>query len=393
MGLFQKIFGYDDTQEKEKENLRGYFKTLTAYTPAFTTWDGALYESELVRSAIDARARHISKLKIEFTGSATGQLITNLRRNPNRFQTWSQFLYRTSTILDVTNNCWIVPTEDGNGKTDGYIPILPQKTELVRDENDDVWLRYKFANNTVGVIEYDRAALLTKHQYYNDFFGDNNRALDDTMKLIHLQNEGIEDAVKNSATIRFTARVNNFTKTDDLARERDRFAEANLRGNANNGGILLFPNVYSDIKQVESKPYTVDAEQMEQIRTNVFNYFAVNEDVLQSKAFGDSWSAFYESVCEVFAIQFSDTMTKTIFSPFEISNGNSVIATANRLQYLSNSDKLAVSSQMADRGLMTINEIREIWNLPPFENGDVPVARGEYYTQENLTEGENDEGI
>ena len=132
---------------------------------------------------------------------------------------------------------------------------------------------------------------------------------------------------------------------------------------------------------------------MEQIRTNVFNYFAVNEDVLQSKAFGDSWSAFYESVCEVFAIQFSDTMTKTIFSPFEISNGNSVIATANRLQYLSNSDKLAVSSQMADRGLMTINEIREIWNLPPFENGDVPVARGEYYTQENLTEGENDEGI
>ena len=43
------------------------------------------------------------------------------------------------------------------------------------------------------------------------------------------------------------------------------------------------------------------------------------------------------------------------------------------------SDKLAVSAQMADRGIMTRNEIREIWNLPPVEGGDVPTIRGEYY--------------
>ena len=55
------------------------------------------------------------------------------------------------------------------------------------------------------------------------------------------------------------------------------------------------------------------------------------------------------------------------------------MATANRLQYLSNADKLNVSSQMADRGIMSRNEIREIWNLPPIEGGDVPTIRGEYY--------------
>ena len=43
--------------------------------------------------------------------------------------------------------------------------------------------------------------------------------------------------------------------------------------------------------------------------------------------------------------------------------------------------KLAVSAQMADRGLMTRNEIREIWNLPPLPEpyGDQLPARGEYY--------------
>jgi hypothetical protein len=54
--------------------------------------------------------------------------------------------------------------------------------------------------------------------------------------------------------------------------------------------------------------------------------------------------------------------------------------TANRIQFMTNSEKLEVSSAMADRGLMTINEIRtEIWNLAPIEGGDRLIARGEYY--------------
>ena len=48
---------------------------------------------------------------------------------------------------------------------------------------------------------------------------------------------------------------------------------------------------------------------------------------------------------------------------------------------MSNADTLNVSAQMADRGLMTRNEIREIWNLPPLPApyGDQLPVRGEYY--------------
>ena len=62
MGLFEKIF----KKPYKRADPTGFFQTLTAYTPAFTTWSGALYESELVRSAIHAKATHVSKLKIEF---------------------------------------------------------------------------------------------------------------------------------------------------------------------------------------------------------------------------------------------------------------------------------------------------------------------------------------
>jgi hypothetical protein len=212
-----------------------------------------------------------------------------------------------------------------------------------------------------------------------------------TIELINILNQGIDEGVKSAATYRFMAQVSNFSKAEDLANERRRFTEENFSKEAEGGGLLLFPNTYKDIKQIESKPWIVDDKQMALINKSVYEYFGVNEDVLQSRAFGDSWSAFYESVVESFAIQFSEVMTKMLFTLREQTQGNRIQATSNRLQYLSNTEKLNVSSQMLDRGIMSINDVREIWNLPPVEGGDARIIRGEYYNaDEKVNEGGND---
>ena len=194
--------------------------------------------------------------------------------------------------------------------------------------------------------------------------------------------------MKSSATYRFYATLSNFAKPEDLAKERKRFTEKNLARDAGaDGGILLFPNTYKDVHQAESKPFVVDAAQMQIIKDNVFEYFGVNEDILTNKAYGDAWSAFYEGAIEPFAIQFSDVMTRMLFTLREQSQGNLVMATANRLQYMSNQDKLQVSSDLLDRGIMSINDVREIWNLPPVEDGDARIIRGEYYNASERIEG------
>ena len=105
MGLFEKLF----PRYAAARQAKGYFKTLTAYQPMFTSWNGAIYESGLVRSAIDARARHISKLSVSFTGTAQRSLQARMKIAPNEFQTWSQYLYRLSTILDNQNTAFLVP--------------------------------------------------------------------------------------------------------------------------------------------------------------------------------------------------------------------------------------------------------------------------------------------
>lgn len=393
MSLFDKIFRPDKATKSEDalKYARSFFETLTAYAPVFTNWSGAIYESEIVRAAIDARARHISKLKVETVGSANPSLQSKLAQGPNQFQTWSQFLYRTSTILDCTNNCFIVPVFDDRMIITGVYPILPASCRLV-EYDGEIWLRYQFNNGQVAAVEFQKCAILTKHQYESDFFGDPNTPLRETMQLIHIQNQGIEEGVKNAATFRFMATLNNFSSPADLAKERERFRESNLSTDSKAGGFLLFPNTYKDIKQIDVKPYSVDADQMKQIRENVFNYFGVNENILTNAARAEELEAFFDGAIEPFAIQLSEAMTKMLFSERERAQGSYLIANANRLQYMSTTAKVQMAQQLLDRGVMTTNEARELFNYSPVEDGDVRFIRGEYkIADEEPVEEPNDE--
>ena len=106
MGLFD--FFLKDRPKVNKNAKVEPFKMFNGYEPKFTSWGGDVYESELIRSAINVRATHISKLKFEMIGSAKPALQTKLEKAPNQMQSWSQFLYRISTILDIHNTAFIV---------------------------------------------------------------------------------------------------------------------------------------------------------------------------------------------------------------------------------------------------------------------------------------------
>lgn len=376
MGLFEKIFGRDTAPPRREETT---FKLLSGYKPVFRTWGGELYEEELVRSAIDGNARNTAKLRIIIQGEAKPKLQTQLRKRPNSFMTWYQFLYRLRTIWEMQNTAIIVPVINETGETVGIFPVYYTHIEVVAYRGEP-WLRMKFHNGDVAAVELSKVGIMTKFQYRNDLFGESNKALHPTMELIDIQNQGIREGVKTAASYQFMATLSNFANDEDIAKERKRFTEQNLQAK-DASGVLLWPNTYKDIKQIESKPFVVDADQMQLIRTNVFDYFGTNEDVLQNKAYGDAWAAFYEGNIEPFAIQLSEVLTNMLFTPAEQGHGALLMATANRLQYMTNKDKAEVTATFADRGMATIDELREIWNMAPLPNGmgeTIPV-RGEYY--------------
>lgn len=389
MGLFDKIFKQREESPRAMA-AESTFRTLTAYTPVFTSWGGKIYESEIVRAAIDARARHISKLQVAVMGAAQPRLQTILKKEPNAFQTWSQFLYRVSTILDVNNNAFIVPVLDQYGNTSGLFPVLPSRCEIVQ-YNGEPYLRYEFRSGDKASIELSRCGIMTRHQYESDFFGATNAALRPTMELINIQEQGIKEGVKSSATYRFMASLTNFAKPEDLKAESERFRSMNFSGES--GGVLLFPNNYGNVKQIDSKPFVVDADQMAAINRNVYDYFGVSEKVLQNSANADELDAFYNGCIEPFAIQLSEVLTKMLFTSREKAEGAEIIVNANRLQYMSTANKIALATNLGDRGMILIDEIRDLFNYPPLPDGAGQRApiRGEYYMIGNDNEEEGND--
>ena len=374
MGLLEKIFPKKYRTPIPTER----WESLTAYRTAFTTWRGEIYEFDQVRSAIDTLARNTGKLKIEMPGSAKGKVRTKLKIRPNPYQTWYQFLYRTRTIYEMQNNAIIVPILDEYDEIVGLFPVLPSACEVVQTKSGTEYLRYAFADNQRAAIELEKCGIITKHQYKNDVFGDANTALDGTLGLLDLNKQAIKTAVQESGTFRFFAKMNNYAKDKDIEAERKRVREANVKDKQ--GFLLLFSNLIGEPKQITYNPYVIDDKQTAIINANIEKYFGVSPEAIKNELSGDKHAAFYEGAIEPFAIQASEVITNMIFTSLEQSTGNMFVLTANRIQFMTNSEKLSVSSAMADRGLMTINEIRtEIWNLAPIEGGDRLIARGEYY--------------
>ena len=373
MGLFEKLF----PTKKVTANLPfEKWETLTAYKAAFTTWRGEIYEFDQVRSAIDCLARNSGKLRPEMTGTANRKLRTAIKSQPNPYQTWYQFLYRTRTIWEMQNNAIIVPVLDEYDQTVGLFSALPSECEVVSYKGTE-YIRYRFYGNKYAAIELDRCGIITKHQYKDDIFGAKNNALNATFDLLDLNRQAIKEAIKNCSTFRFMGRMGNFAKDADIAAERKRVKEANLGDKE--GFLLLFSNLIDDVKQVDVKPYSIDDKQLALINANVEKYFGVSPEAIKNELTGDKAASFYEGAIEPWAIQLSEVITKMLFTQTERNIGNSFYLTANRIQFMTNADKLSYTSQMADRGLATINELREIWNLPPVDGGDRLIARGEYY--------------
>lgn len=383
MGMFEKIFGRRE-QPVALKNAK-LFRMLEGYTPAWTTFAGSIYEADLIRASLDAWGRNAAKLKPVIKGAALPELTRRLKVKPNRFNEWSQFLYQTATLLGVRNNAFLVKTRADDGTQTGVINIVPDSWELIEFDNEP-WIRFILPNNKRRAEKLAEVGILTRFQYKNELFGENNEAMRPVLDLISIQRQGITEGIKNGNSYRFWAKNDNFASDEDLGSEMQRFNQFTFGKKETAGGVLLFPNTYEEIHEMKPGGYTVDKEQQAHIRTNVFDYFGTNEEIIQNKADSEKWLAFYEGFTEWFAIQLSEVMSGMTYTDNErMGFGNQIFFSSNRLQYMSNADKLSFVSGLGDRGMITKNEAREVFNLPPLPEpyGSQVLARGEYYDTMN----------
>jgi HK97 family phage portal protein len=341
----------------------------------FTPFSGDAYESDIYRAAVDAIARNAAKLKPTHVITIAGQRKDGdsqfnriLQVRPNPYMTAYDMIYKLVTHYYLYNNAFAYLQKDDKGYLTGIYPLRPLNMEYITDPTGELYCKFYFMGGKEFTLLYTEVFTIRRHFNSNDLLGDTNTAILATLDLAHTQNEGLQSSIKANATIRGILKYNQVLSPDKLKQEKEAFINDYLTV-SNSGGIAAIDSKAEYIP-LELKPVAIDDKQLQAVKQKIYDYLGISVNIVNSTYNEDEWAAFYESVIEPLAVQFSLELTDKLFTAREQAFGNSILLEANRLQFASNTTKTSILKELMPLGLFTINQALEILNLPAVEDGD-----------------------
>lgn len=342
---------------------------------SFPAWGGTAYDDDTFSGAVDAIARNAAKLKGSHVVNSGGtrrdgdaRLNRLLQVRPNAYMNAYDMLYKAVTHAYVSGNGFILVDKDDRGDARGLYPVDCTTAQFLEDADGELFVRFALQGGDTLTARYSDVVHLRKRFNASPLFGGDASAIDAAVQASQAQNEGIVSGIRSGASIRGVLKFTSIMAPEKLAEERERF-KAEYLAVSNSGGVVTVDQK-TDYTPIDSKPASIDAEQMGAVRRKVYSYLGVNEAIVSGEYTEAQYSAFYESVLEPIAIQLSAEFTEKVFSRREQAFGNEIVFESNRLQYATFADKANAIKELVPYGLLTVNQGLEILNLPPMEGGD-----------------------
>lgn len=370
--LFSRLFGNDDNSINPQNATE--FTVLNGNKAVFTKYNGDFKNDTDVRACVDAIARNGAKMHPKHIRNFKGKfenlkdnLYSLIAKQPNELQNAYQFYYQVISNLELYNDSFIYIQRDKDLKIIGLYPLDFSEGKLYEYQKK-IWIKFKFGRSKERFVPYDSCIHLTRFISDSGITGGSTTPIIKTLSMKHILDEGIINAIKTTQSIKGVIKSTKaMLKPEDVKKMRDQFVK-DFINNSDKSGIGGL-DASSEFSPVKIEPTTASDSQVKSIDNKILSYFGLNEAIVQSKYSEDEWNAFYESVLEPIGLQMSLEFTNKIFTPTEKHFGNEIVFESNRLQYVSNNTK--VNLLRYANNIMTINELREIFNLAPRDDGDV----------------------
>lgn len=342
----------------------------------FSAYTGDAYANDVYREAVDAIARNAGKLKGSHVVTygdhkhEEGDCKLNrlLQTRPNAYMSAYDFLYKMVTRLFLYNNSFAFLDRDDQGNVKAIYPITATHVDIMSDSTGLFYCGFTLKSGKSVVFPYSDVIHLRRFFNNDDVLGEDNTAIAPGIELAQTQNEGVTSAIKAGASIRGILSFTQIMSPSKLKEEKEAFIKDYL-DMTNDGGVIALDQKMT-YTPIENKPVLLNADQAREIKTKIYNYLGVTEEIVNSSYTEDQYSAFYESTLEPIAVALSQEFTAKIFTDREQAYGNSITFDSGRLQFTSNATKVNLIAQLAPYGLLTINQALEILNLPSVEDGD-----------------------
>jgi HK97 family phage portal protein len=360
----------------------------------YRSFNGNFLQLDLIATCIDALARNIGKIELKsimrkkdnVSVSDLTSDVARVLKNPNPYMTSYDFLYKIASLYFISNNVFIWPEYDPQGNLIALWPINYTSFQLKATESGILIAQFQLNYFKLYTVPYSQLIHLRNKYTTDDLFGDSNDALAPVAELTNAQNQGIINGIKNSALIRGILKSVNVIKEEDMVKARDKFVEDNLSA-SNSGGVMVIDGKF-DYQNIESKPYVVDADTMQEVRQRIYSYFGVNDEFIQNKFTSEQYEAVYEGRIEPFAMMVSQAFTAKLFTARERGFGNEVEANMAKLKYQPMTVITRVITATNQLGLFTRDEYREMLGyepLGPKRGGDeIMIAVNNMAVDENM---------
>ena len=371
-----------------RQQVRMLSEVMSDSRAIFTSFGNNIYMSDFVNNCIDRIATEISKIEIMSVVLTENSVIRQnddisrlFRFQPNPLQTTKDFLSCCEWLRRKHCNCFIYPTwepvKDARGREyrryKAFYPLNPQHAELGHFEDGRWAIRFVWRDGTEDTLPYDSVVHLRWRRGTSTIMGggDDNGQVDDrnTMRSLRVLDEvlqGLPASIKAGLQLNGVLTAKTLADQVKLKQEADDFES---RITSSKSGIVAI-DLAGDFTPINKKITVVPKEILQFLKDIVRERYGISDAIMSGDYDGDQHSAFYQSCIEDFIVEFEQAMSSHLFTQRERDVGHRIKGYYSKVEYFSAKDKAELAKLATSTGLMTLNQLAELYGMPPFEGGD-----------------------
>lgn len=376
--------------------------TLDGWSPFYSQFGTDIYASDVVQQCLKCIVDEMKKLNpqhVRVSGADPAPVwnstVQKVLNEPNKLMTTSDFIEKTTWLLLLNYNAFIVPSYstwiDEKTKAErryytALYPLKPSSVEFIVDESDTLFVHFYFLNGFDTTVRYSDVIHLRLNYSVNEYMGGdqmgqpNHKAILGTLELNHDLLQGVAKAMKASYAVNGVIKYN--TLIDDGTMDKN-LKELERKLQSNESGFLPI-DLKADFTPLERRTNLVDKPTLEFVDEKILRNWGVPLCILKGDYTKEQYEAFYQKTLEPLIISFSQAFTKKLFTEREKSFGNEVRFLPKELVFMTVSQTLEMINILSPTGALYENEKRVALGLRP-----LPELENKRYMSLNWIDAEN----
>jgi len=377
-----------------------YKSWLMDGTPMFTSFGNDIYLSDFVNNAIDRIASEVSKIEIksivkngDFVNVMNDDITRLFRFKPNPLQTTSDFLANVEWIRRKYNNVFIYPQYEiiklPNGREfKKYTALYPLKplSIAIGENNGKVWeIKMNFEDGSSFTLPYNDLIHLKWRRGANSIIGggddrglSNNFDIIRTIDALDKTIQGLPKSIEASLQIKGVYAAKTLADQSKMDKMRDDFEKHIITSESG----MIATDLAGEFTPVNISPPNISDTALKFLKAVIQEKYGVSAAILSGDYTGAQHSAFYQTAIEDLIIQLEQAMTACLFTPREHDVGHKIKCYYSKVNYMATEDKMNLANLAKETGIMTLNEINEMYGIEPWEGGNRRIQSLNYVSTE-----------